>query len=168
MVGPGYHIGLSRDHAKRVFANKDEAALPPLIAELLGDKTLKANAQILELKRTWDPIHRCLTDGSLDPEAGEFPLSHVVLGGKKLHHGDDYAAMVIRPDMVTFIAEAVHGIKEHDFRLRFFALGDKGYDQPITEKDYALVWHSMQEIRTFFEYCDDERLAVLFTGKYKD
>ena len=24
----------------------------------------------------------------------------------------------------------------------------------------------VQEIRAFFEYCDEERFAVLFTGKY--
>jgi hypothetical protein len=168
VVGPGYHIALSREHAKRVFANKDDASLPPLIAELLADKSLKANSQILEVKRTWDAIHRCLTEGMLDPEAGAFPLNHVILGGKKLHNGDDYVAVVVRPDMVTFIAETLHEIKEPDFRKKFFALADKGYDQPINEKEYSFIWHTVQEIRTFFEYCDEERFAVLFTGKYKE
>jgi len=167
VVGPGYHIALSREHAKRVFANKDDASLPPLIAELLGDKTLKANSQILDVKRTWDAIHRCLTEGALDAEAGEFPLNHVILGGKKLHNGDDYVAVVVRPDMVTFIAEALHDVKEPDFRKAFFGLAEKGYDQPINEKEYSYIWHMVQEIRTFLEYCDEERFAVLFTGKYK-
>lgn len=168
MVGPGHHIALSREHAKRVFANKDDASLPPLIAELLGDKTLKANSQILDVKRTWDAIHRCLTEGTLDPEAGEFPLNHVILGGKKLHNGDDYIAVVVRPDMVTFIAEGLREVKEPDFRKAFFGLGEKGYDQAINEKEYSFIWHMVHEIRAFFEYCDEERFAVLFTGKYKE
>jgi hypothetical protein len=167
VVGPGYYIALSRDHAKRVFANKDDATLPPLIAEFKSDKALKANSQILEVKRTWDAIHRCLTEGTLDVEAGDFPRNHVVLGGKKLHNGDDYVAVVVRPDMVTFIAEALHEIKEPDFRKCFFALADKGYDQPINEKEYSFIWHTIQEIRAFFEYCDEERFAVLFTATYK-
>jgi hypothetical protein len=167
VVGPGYHIALSREHAKRVFANKDDATLPPLIEELKNDKVLKANAQILDCKRTWDPIHRCLTEGTLDPEAGEFPRNHVILGGKKLHNGDDYIAVVIRPDMVPFIAEALHDLKEPEFRKCFFALADKGYDQPINEKEYSYVWHMVQELRGFYEFCDAERFAVLFSGKYK-
>jgi hypothetical protein len=168
VVGPGHHIALSREHAKRVFANKDDASLPPLIAELLGDKSLKANSQILDVKRTWDAIHRCLTEGTLDPEAGEFPLNHVILGGKKLHNGDDYIAVVVRPDMVTFIAEGLREVKEPDFRKAFFALGEKGYDQAINEKEYSFIWHMVQEIRAFFEYCDEERFAVLFTGRYRE
>ena len=168
MVGPGHHIALSREHAKRVFANKDDASLPPLIAELLGDKSLKANSQILDVKRAWDATHRCFTEGALDPEGGEFPLNHVILGGKKLHNGDDYVAVVVRPDMVTFIAEALRDVKEPDFRKAFFALGEKGYDQPINEKEYSYIWHMVQEIRAFFEFCDEERFAVLFTGKYRE
>lgn len=167
MVGPGYHVALSREHAKRVFANKDDSTLPPLIEELRNDKTLKANGQVLDCKRYWDPIHRCLTEGTLDPDAGEFPLNHVILGGKRLHQGDDYIAVVVRPDMVTFISEALHDLTEPDFRKRYFALGDKGCDQPINEKEYSYVWHMVQEIRTFFELCDEERFAVLFTGKWK-
>jgi len=168
VVGPGFQIALSRDYAKRVFANKDDASLPPLITELLGDKTLKSGGQILELKKTWDAIHRCLTDGTLDPEAGDFPLNHVILGGKQLHKGDDYVAAVVRPDMVTFIATGLHDLKEPDFRKCFFALGEKGYDQPINEKEYSFIWHMIHEIRAFFEFCDEERYAVLFTGKLKE
>ncbi len=168
MVGPGYHIALSRDYAKRVFAAKDDPSLPPLLEELLSDKSLRENAQILELKRTWDPIHRCLTEGTLDPEGGEFPLNHVILGGKKLHHASDYAAVVIRPDMVTFIAEALRELREPDFRKRYFALAEHSFDQPLNDKEYAYVWHMVQEIRTFFEFCDEERFAILFTGKYQE
>jgi hypothetical protein len=167
VVGPGYHIALSREHAKRVFAAKDDASLPPLLEELKNDKTLKANSQILEVKRHWEAIHRCLTDGTLDPDAGDFPLNHVILGGKRLHFGDDYVAVVVRPDMVTFIAEALHDIKEPDFRKCYFGLAEKGFDQPINEKDYSLTWHMMQEIRTFFEFCDEERFAILFTAAMK-
>ncbi len=168
MVGPGYHIALSREHAKRVFGSKDDPSLVGLIEELKNDKALRANSQVLEVKRTWDAIHRCLTEGTLDPEGGDFPLNHVILGGKKIHHGDDYVAAVIRPDMVTFIAEALREVKEPEFRKCFFALGDQGYDQPINEKEYSYVWHAVQEIRTFFEFCDEERFAVMFTGKYKE
>jgi hypothetical protein len=31
-----------------------------------------------------------LSDGTLDLEAGAYPVSHAVLGGRQLHSGDDY------------------------------------------------------------------------------
>lgn len=167
MVGLGYHFALSRENAKRIFAAKGGEEIGALIAEFHGSKEMKANSQILPLKRTWDAIHRCLTEGELDPAGGDFPMNHVILGGKVIHNGDDYIAVVIRPDMLTFITEALHDLKEPEFRAKFFALGAKGYDQPLTDKEYALVWNALQEINGFFAYCEEERVAVLFTGAWK-
>ena len=168
MAGLGYHIALSRDNAKRVFAAADDTALLALIEEFKASKELRKNGQLVDCKRTWDAIHRCLTEGTLDPSAGEVPMNHAVLGGKQLHKGTDFIAVLVRPDLTPFVAEALHDMKEPEFRKRFFALGDHGYDQPINEKEYTLVWHHVQELRAFFEYCSEERFAVLFTAKAAD
>lgn len=168
MIGLGYHIALSRDNAKRVFAVSDDAALLSLIEEFKGSKELRKNGQLVDCKRTWDALHRCLTEGTLDPTGGEIPMNHAILGGKKLNKGPEFIAVLVRPDLTPFVAEALHNIKEPDFRQRYFALGNHGYEQPINEKEYALVWHHLQELRTFFEYCSEERFAVLFTAKIKE
>lgn len=167
MVGPGYHIALSRDNAKRVFAAADDASLKTLLEEFKNSKDMRKNGQMVECKHTWDAIHRCLTEGELDPQGGEMPLNHVVLGGKQLQKGDDYWAVLVRPDVTLFVAEALHELKEPDFRQKFFALAGTSYDQPINEKEYALAWHHVQELRLFYEYCAEERFAVVFTANRK-
>jgi hypothetical protein len=163
--GAGYHFALSRDNAKRVFAATDDAALLALAEEFRNSKEMQKNGQVVDTKQWWDPIHRSLTDGTLDPEGGEMPLNHVVLGGKQLAKGTDYFMNLVRPDLTPFVAEALHDMKEPDFRQKYFALGASNYGVPLTEKEYALIWHKVQELRTFFEYCAEERFAVLFVGK---
>ena len=66
----------------------------------------------------WDPIHRCLTEGELDPTGGDFPLNTAILGGKQLHQGDDLAAVLIRPDMINFVAEALAEVKQQDVQTK--------------------------------------------------
>ena len=168
MAGLGFHIALSRDNAKRVFAVPNDTALLALIEEFKNSKELRKNGQVVECKRTWDAIHRCLTEGTLDPTGGEVPMNHAILGGKQLNKGNEFIAVLVRPDLTPFVAEAMHDMKEPDFRQRFFALGQHGYDQPINEKEYTLVWHHVQELRSFFEFCSEERFAVLFTAKKQD
>ena len=41
-----------------------------------------------ELDKSWDAIHRCLTDGTLKP--GQPPLSLAILGGQRLDDGRDF------------------------------------------------------------------------------
>jgi hypothetical protein len=163
--GAGYHFGLTRDHAKRVFAATDDAALLALAEEFKNSKEMKKNGQVVDCKKWWDPIHRCLTEGELDPEGGEIPLNHAILGGKQLAKGTEYFISLVRPDLTPFVAEALHDLKEPEFRQRYFQLADKGYTQALNEKEYALVWHQIQELRNFFEYCAEERFAVLFIGQ---
>lgn len=165
MVGNGYHIALSRENAKRVFSAQGDDALLKLVEEFKASKAMKADGQLLDLKKAWDPIHRCLTDGDLDPAGGEFPLNHVILGGKQLHKGDAQVVVLVRPDMVGFITEALRDLKEPDFRKRFFELVPAKFDQPITEKEYTHIWAIFREVLAFYEYCDEERMAVLFVGQ---
>jgi Domain of unknown function (DUF1877) len=165
VVGPGYHFALSRDNAKKVFAVTDPKGFLTLFDEFKNSKDMQKNDQILENKRTWDAIHRALTEGELDPQGGEMPLNHVILGGKPVNAGEDYFAAVVRPDLTPFLSEALHDMKESDFRQKYFALQNTSYSQPINEKEYALVWHQVQEIRSFLEFCSEERFAILFVGK---
>ncbi|MFF5216752.1 DUF1877 family protein [Micromonospora sp. NPDC000442] len=47
----------------------------------------------VDIDKAWDGIHRCLTDGTLEPDGGECPLSYAVLGGRRLH--DEYVVVYL-------------------------------------------------------------------------
>lgn len=166
MVGNGYLIALSRDDAKRVFAQKDDDNLRRLLKELSNSTELKKNGRVLDLGSLWDPLHRCLTEGELDAAAGEPPLNLAILGGKQLHQGNDYAAGLVRPDMTTFVAEALGEIKEDDFRQKFFGLNPNSYQRPIDEKQFMQIWVALRNVRDFYEAAAENLEAVVFTGQY--
>ena len=167
MVGRGYHIALGREHAKRLFSLKEDQAILSFLEELKASPEIKKSGRLLDCGTAWDPIHRCLTEGELDPAAGDFPLNHAILGGKQLHQGSDYAAVLIRPDMTRFIADALAEIEEADFRPKFFALSQGSYKQPIGEKQFTQVWIVLQDLEVFFQAAAENMEAVVFTGKYQ-
>ncbi len=167
VVGRGYHIALGREHAKRLFSLKEDQAILQFLEELKNSPEMKKSGRLLDTGAAWDPIHRCLTEGELDPAGGDFPLNHAILGGKQLHQGADYAAVLIRPDMTRFIADALADVEEDDFRQKFMALNPASYQHPINEKEFMAVWLKMQDLKVFFEAAAENLEAVVFTAKYQ-
>jgi hypothetical protein len=167
VVGRGYHIALAREHAKTLFGIKDDAALLKFLEEFKVRPDIKKSGRLLDTGVLWDPIHRCLTEGELDPAAGDFPLNHAVLGGKQLYKGKDYTAVLIRPDMTNFIGDAIAELEEDDVRKKFFALGNGSYKQPIDEKHFMEMWLMLQNLKVFFEAAAENMEAVVFTAKFE-
>jgi hypothetical protein len=165
VVGRGYHIALAREHAKTLFGLKDDASLRKFLGELQVRSDMKKSGRVLDCGILWDPIHRCLTEGELDPAAGDFPLNHAVLGGKQLLKETDHTAVLIRPDMTRFIADALAELEEDDVRKKFFALGAGSYQQPIDEKHFMEMWLMLQNLKVFFEAATENLEAVVFTAK---
>jgi len=165
VAGPGFHIALAREHAKTLFGLKDDASIRKFLDELKARPDIKKSGRMLELGTLWDPIHRCLTEGELDPTAGDFPLNTAVLGGKQLLKGTDYTAVLIRPDMTNFIADAIGELEEDDVRKKFTALNGGSYKGPIDEKHFIEMWLRLQDLKVFFEAAAENMEAVVFTGK---
>ena len=172
MIGRGYHIALGREHAKELFAIKDDEALRKFLDDLRVRTDMKKSGRVLETGTTWDAVHRCFAEGELDPVGGEFPLNHAVLGGKQLYKGTDSTAVLIRPDMTRFIADALSELDQDSLRPKFFALaggtpGGGKYDQPVDEKHFMQVWRIVQDLKVFFDAAAENLEAVVFTAKLK-
>ncbi len=162
VTGSGFHVALGREHAKRLFGIKDDESLRQFVEELTNSKEIRSSGRLVESGPHWATIHCCLTDGELDPAGGEFPLNHVVLGGKALHRGDDYTAVLVRPDMTLFIAEALGDLKQADFRAKFDALRS-GLPETARNKEFIEVWRTLVELRALFDDAAANLEAVLFT-----
>jgi hypothetical protein len=165
VVGRGFLIALSREHAKQLFAIKEDAPLLKFLEELKNRPDLKKSGRILDLGAAWDAIHRCLTEGELDPAAGDFPLNHSILGGKQLHKGAEQTAVLVRPDMTRFIADALEELNEDDIRKKFLALNKQSYQQPIDEKHFMQTWIALQSVKDFYLAAAENVEAVVFTAK---
>jgi Domain of unknown function (DUF1877). len=167
VVGRGYHIALGREHAKRLFSLKDDQEILKFLEELKSLPDMKKSGRLLDCGTAWDGLHRCLTEGELDPTAGDFPLNHAILGGKQLHKGADHTAVLIRPDMTRFVADALDELDEAEFRQKFLALNRDSYRLPIGEKEFMQHWIVLRDLQVFYAAAAENMEAVVFTAKFQ-
>ena len=121
---------------------------------------------ICELDKAWDGIHRALTDGELGWDNGEYPLSHVILGGQQLHGGDDYIVTFVQPAQVADIAKALEGMSDMQFRERYFKINRANYGfapKQRSEEDFDYVAGWFEEVRAFYAKATAAHRSVLFT-----
>lgn len=165
MLGRGYYLALAREHAKRLFGIKEDAPLAAFMEELRTSAEMKKSGRALDIGAAWDPLHRIMTDGELDPGGGDFPGNHVVLGGKQLHHAGDFSAILIRPDIVAFVSESLNELKQNEVREKFENL-PATYAKPRGDKEFVELWLAITQMRTFFDAAAENLEAVVFTVKY--
>lgn len=165
MLGRGFYLALGREHARRLFGIKEEAPLAAFLEELKNSPDMKKSGRLLDVGGVWEPLHRIMTDGELDPGGGDFPGNHVVLGGKQLHHAADFSAILIRPDIVGFVSEALNDLKQNEVREKFQNL-PASYEQARGDKEFAEIWLAIGKLRTFFDAAAENLEAVVFTVKH--
>lgn len=165
MAGSGYHLLLNREDAKKLFAQPDPAATRDFVKQLALAPENRKRGRVLDLGPAWAGLQRCLTDGTLDPTAGEPPLNNCMLGARSLYQGDDAYVMFIRPDMTPYVAEALGEVKYETLHGSYFQLNATDYGQPLTEKDFERLWVLFQEVRDFFDYAAGDLSAVVFYGE---
>lgn len=162
MAGSGYHLLLNREDAKKLFAQPNPAATRDFVRQLALSPDGRRQGRVLELGPTWASLQRCLTDGSLDPTAGEPPLNNCMLGAKSLYQGDDAYVMLIRPDMAPYVAEALGEVKYETLHGNYFQLQPEDHGQALSEKDFERLWVLFQQVKDFFDYAAGELSAVVF------
>ena len=161
--GDGSYIVLTREDAKDLFGQQDDAGVRAVAERLRkSPKHIEADL-VLNCGALWDPIHRCLTDGTLDRDTGDFPVDHAVLGGKRLYQGNDFEAILIRPDIVPHVAAGLHDLKRAEFTDRYMDLDPAAYGKQPTEAEGDEMWAMLKLIRQLFEDAGNEHAAVLFT-----
>ncbi|MCA9144674.1 MAG: DUF1877 family protein [Planctomycetaceae bacterium] len=162
-LGRGAYIVLTREDAKELFSQEGDAAVRTVAERLRNSKKHIELDLVLECGTSWDPIHRALTDGTLNQDVEDFPLDHCVLGGKRLHEGKDFEAILIRPDIVPHVAAGMHDLKRAEFTERYMALDPAAYGKQPTEAEGDETWAMLKLIRQLFEDAGNEHAAVLFT-----
>lgn len=101
----GVHFAVNNEQYQKLLSIKSDAELIALIQEEIEAKWDKE--WLHETDKSWDAIHRCLTDGKLEWQNGTFPLNAVILGGMQLHRGDNYIVTLLTPEQVTEAAKSL-------------------------------------------------------------
>jgi hypothetical protein len=155
----GVHFAVTAEQERALLAAADDDTVGELIGDLeeeWSEDTLKVDTD-----KAWDPIHRSLTDGTLDPDAGDYPLSHAILGGQ--HLSDEIYAVFIRSDQVRDVAAALHDVDETRLRAGYDRIDPADYDGPHPD-DFDYTWENLIDVRSFFDRAAAAGRAVLFTA----
>jgi hypothetical protein len=160
MAGLGVCFALSEAQLGAILGRADQDDLRAQV-DVLEDAWDEAWTQ--ELDEAWDGIHRCLSDGTLEPGGGDPPLKWAVFGGEDLSGDPDWHAMLVRPAQTKQVAEALDGINEQWWRDRYATLAEQGYRPHDEEDDCEYTWDWFLELRELYRVAAEAGRAVLFT-----
>ncbi len=145
--------------------NTDEERLEYLQEEI--EETMWENEpeRLAELDKSWDGLHRSLTDGKFDWDNGTFPLNHVILGGELIYHEEDYIMSLKTPELVIKIADSVAKITKDDLRNGYNQIesDDEDYGAFLSEEDFEYTWYWFEKSKEFWKKAAFENRFVLFT-----
>lgn len=120
-----------------------------------------------ELDKSWDAIHRALTDGSLCFDCKDYPLGGVILGGELLYFDgreyDDYIITAKPPLMVAELAKELEKLTAKQFKRGYDQIDDT-YPDELSKEDMEYSWEYLQDAIPFFRFASQHGLWVLFTA----
>jgi hypothetical protein len=95
MACRGVHFAITDSDAERLLTAPSDHAVLGIIQDEIEERW--DEDWLYQSDKAWDAIHRCLTDGTLDPGGGSYPLRLAVLNGRKLHTGENYIVSLVTP-----------------------------------------------------------------------
>ncbi|MGW4380431.1 YfbM family protein [Kitasatospora sp. NPDC004531] len=160
MACRGVLFALAADERARLVACGGDEGVLALVEEV---EERWDEPWLCEVDKAWDALHRCLTDGRLEYGNGEFPLSHVILGGRPLHDGEDYVVCYVDPEQVRAVAAALEQVDEGWLRKRYAELEFEDYQGVRGEQDLGYTVCFLPELREFYRRAAEGGRAVVFT-----
>src|SRR5262245_53131492 len=140
-------------------ANSDEAVMK--IVEAIEEEWDKKFLE--ETDKAWDAMHRALSDGSLEPTGGSFPLNRAILGGKHLHRGEEYIVTLVTKDEVPAVARALASIDDATMRQRYQQLVPRDYAAEYGDEDREYTVDYFHGVAALYDRAAKAGRAVIFT-----
>ena len=116
-----------------------------------------------ELDKAWDALHRCLSDGTLTEDGGDYPLSFAILGSEPIYDGDDYIVRYVAAEEVVEVAAALQPLDEQWLRERYRSLHFVDYEGFLGEEDLAYTVANFADLQSFYQRAAAAGRAVIFT-----
>ena len=160
MACRGVFFALTTEQAERLLAARaDEEVLAAVeaIEEAWDEDNLAA------CDKSWDAMHRLLTDGQLECGNGQYPWNHAVLGPKQLHGADDYYVSFVSPAQVGDVAAALMSITPEWFAARYRTVVPSNYAPEYGDEDLEYTWSWFQGVRDLYAKASARGRAVVFT-----
>jgi Domain of unknown function (DUF1877) len=161
----GVHFALTEKEVAHLRSLNDEQERLEHLQEEIEEHYLGEEKQFaVESDKSWDAMHRALTDGRLTWDGGAYPLKHTVLAGELLYTERDYIMSLKTPQQVRDVSVALLAVTEEDFRRLYFAIDAGTCGFPLTEDDFKYTWDCFRDVREFYARAAQAGRYVLFTA----
>ena len=157
----GVYFALGLEDARKVAATTSDAELRTIVQDEIEERG--DEAWLFQVDKGWAGIHRCLTDGQLACDNGEYPLRACVLGGKQLHNEDDFVVSFLTSQQVADVASALASVDREWLRERYRAIDPATYGAPATDEEFDYIWTCFSGLPAFFGRAVAAHRAVIFT-----
>lgn len=118
---------------------------------------------LVESDKSWDAMHRCLTDGTLTLDSGQYPLNKCILGGHQLHEGEQYIVSLVTAAEAHDVAEALGSLTKEWFHEKYYGVVPRDYAPEYGDEDFEYTWSYFEEMKAFYQKAASNGRAVLFT-----
>ena len=162
MACRGLFLSLSDDEVEQLRRIGKDSARINRLHEMEEEYFARMEQRKAECDKSWDAMHRTLTNGRLTPDGGTYPLNHVVLGGHSLYSGGDYIFVLKTAEQVRDVAAVVPAMAKSEFRSRYFAIPQSSYLHPLEELDFEYTWAYFEDVRAFWLLAASEGRQVVF------
>ncbi len=146
MACRGVHFALTPSETEALLSAADDGKLIEIIQEEIEERW--DDEWLFESDKSWDAIHRCLTDGTLDPDGSI--RGKCVLGGRDLYQGSDYLVCFLDAVEVGTVARALEPIDNAWMKKQYDSLASTSYDGPIGADDCEYTLDNFNGLKDFF------------------
>lgn len=160
----GVHFAITDAEAQQLRSMRSEQDRLDFVVETIETAYFERRDLKAESDKSWDAMHRALSDGELSYDGGSYPLNHAVMAGEVLYTKNDYIMSLKDPEQVRAIASALAAIDEAEFRRRYFAINPNTYEVDLSEDDFEYTWDWFTNVRDLYTRAAEAGRYVLFTA----
>lgn len=154
----GVHFSIDAERAKRLLDAADDDELLEIVEEVEEEWE-----DAFETDTAWDALHRCLSNGTLNVDEGTPPLNRAFFGGRMLNESDDYFVVLVTPEEVREIADALAKVDAAWLRGRYFELPFPDYQGDKSDEDCEYTLANFDGLPEFFARAAAAGRHVIFT-----
>ena len=161
MAQRGVHFALLPIDVQKLRDAQNDAQLLAAIQDDIEERW--DEPWLFQTDKGWAGIHRCLTDGRLAYDNGDYPLRACVLGGEQLYEGNDFVVSLLTPEQVSDVASALAPIDRASLRTRYERIAPADYGAPLSDDDFEYLWNCFVGLPEFFNKAASAGRAMVFT-----
>lgn len=162
MACRGVLFSIDSPTAETLCSMDDDDELVDYIHEVIEEPYFEQHPEwVAETDKSWDFMHRALTDGEFGRDNGTYPLNHLILGGQSLFSGDDYIITLKTPQQVADVAVLLPTITEDVFRECFRRIPASDLEHSF-QNDFEYTWDWFTGVREFWLRASSDGRFVIF------